>query len=95
MCCCDAASRAGEFPLEGSCASPELPSFELTLPVPLSIDAAARCTPFDARRFDRNVHVRFLDSHREHGNFLSHFVFVFAHMVQAIGVRPADLGVMP
>ncbi len=41
------------------------------------------------------MHLRFLPAHREHGNFLSHFVFVFAQLLQAIGVRPADFGIMP
>ena len=50
---------------------------------------------FDDRRVGLNVHLRFRPAHREHGNFLSHFVFVFAQLLQAIGVLPADLGIMP
>lgn len=50
---------------------------------------------FDARLVGLKVHRRFLPAQREHGNFLSHFVFVFAQLLQAMGVRPADLGIMP
>lgn len=41
------------------------------------------------------MHFKFLCAHLVHGNFLSHFVFVFAQLLQAIGVRPADLGIIP
>jgi len=41
------------------------------------------------------VHLRLRVAHRVQGNFLSHFVFVFAQLEQAIGVRPADFGTMP
>jgi len=47
----------------------------------------------DCRRVGRNVHLRFLAAHLEQGNFLSHFVLVLAQLLQAIGVRPADLGI--
>jgi hypothetical protein len=43
----------------------------------------------------RSVHLRFLLAHRLQGNFLSHLVFVFAQLLQAMGVLPADLGIMP
>ena len=48
-----------------------------------------------ARRVGRTVHFRFLLAHRLHGNFLSHLVLVFAQLLQAMGVLPADLGMMP
>jgi len=47
------------------------------------------------RRVGRTVQVKFLVAHRVQGNFLSHFVFVFAQLLHAIGVRPADFGIMP
>jgi hypothetical protein len=72
-----------------------LPSLELPLPAPDSIGPPTLCTPFEARRVGRKVHFRFLCAHRLHGNFLSHFVLVFAQLLQAIGVRPADLGIIP
>lgn len=50
---------------------------------------------FEARLVGLSVHRKFLPAHREHGNFLSHFVFVFAQLLQAMGVRPADFGIMP
>lgn len=50
---------------------------------------------FDDRRVGLSVHRRFRPAHRLQGNFLSHFVFVFAQLLQAIGVRPADFGIMP
>lgn len=50
---------------------------------------------FDDRRVGRSVHFKFRPAHLEHGNFLSHFVFVFAQLLQAMGVRPADFGIMP
>jgi hypothetical protein len=50
---------------------------------------------FDERRVGRRVHLRFLPAHLEQGNFLSHLVFVLAQLLQAMGVRPADLGIMP
>ena len=49
----------------------------------------------EIRRVDRSVHLRFLPAQRLHGNFLSHLVFVFAQLLQAIGVLPADLGIIP
>ena len=51
-----------------------------------------RCAFFDCLRVGRNVHLRFLDAHLEHGNFLSHLVLVLAQLLQAIGVLPADFG---
>lgn len=54
-----------------------------------------RVAPFVDRRVGLNVHLRFLPAHREHGNFLSHLVFVLAQLEHAMGVRPADLGIMP
>ncbi len=45
----------------------------------LSWIVPTRGLPFVARRVGRRVHLRFLPAHRLHGNFLSHFVFVFAH----------------
>lgn len=50
---------------------------------------------FDDRRVGRSVHLRFRPAHLEQGNFLSHLVFVLAQLLQAMGVRPADLGIMP
>lgn len=47
------------------------------------------------RRVGRKVHFRFLPAHLEQGNFLSHLVFVFAQLLQAMGVLPADFGIMP
>lgn len=47
------------------------------------------------RLVGRTVQVKFLVAHRVQGNFLSHFVFVFAQLLQAMGVRPADFGTMP
>lgn len=61
----------------------------------LSGGIPTRLAFFDARRVGLRVHLRFLPAQREHGNFLSHFVLVFAQLLQAIGVRPADLGIMP
>ena len=49
----------------------------------------------DERLVGRRVHLRFLPAHLEQGNFLSHLVFVLAQLLQAMGVRPADLGIMP
>lgn len=49
----------------------------------------------DDRLVGRKVHLRFLPAHLEHGNFLSHLVFVLAQLLQAMGVRPADLGIIP
>lgn len=54
-----------------------------------------RCACFVARLVGRSVHRRFRPAQREHGNFLSHFVFVLAQLLHAIGVRPADFGIMP
>jgi len=54
-----------------------------------------RGTFFVIRRVGRTVHVKFLVAHRVQGNFLSHFVLVFAQLLQAMGVRPADFGTMP
>lgn len=87
----------GELPPEASCASAMLPSVELELALPgaPSAETPTLCTPFDARRVGRTVHFRFLCEHRVQGNFLSHFVFVFAQLLQAIGVRPADLALIP
>ena len=50
---------------------------------------------FDARRVGLRVQRKFRAAHREHGNFLSHFVLVLAQLLHAMGVRPADLGIMP
>ena len=50
---------------------------------------------FDDRLVGRRVHLRFRPAHLEQGNFLSHLVFVLAQLLQAMGVRPADLGIMP
>ena len=49
----------------------------------------------DTLRVGRSVHLRFLPAQRLQGNFLSHLVFVLAQLLHAIGVRPADLGIMP
>lgn len=65
----------------------------VTVPVPSPLPCV-RFTFLDARRVGRNVHLRFRLAHREQGNFLSHFVFVLAQLLQAIGVRPADFGIM-
>lgn len=62
---------------------------------PPSEGTPIRAAPLVERRVGLNVHLRFLPAHREHGNFLSHFVFVFAQLEHAIGVRPADFGIMP
>lgn len=61
----------------------------------LSGGTPTRLAFFDALRVGRKVHRRFLPAQREHGNFLSHFVFVLAQLLHAMGVRPADLGIMP
>ena len=50
---------------------------------------------FDERLVGLNVQRRFRPAQRLHGNFLSHLVLVFAQLLQAMGVRPADLGIMP
>jgi hypothetical protein len=52
-----------------------------------------RCAFFDCLLVGLSVHLRFLAAQREHGNFLSHLVLVLAQLLQAIGVRPADLGI--
>lgn len=67
-------------------------SEELLVP---SVGGTARVTFFDVRRVGLSVHRRFLPAHRLQGNFLSHFVLVFAQLLHAIGVRPADFGTMP
>lgn len=54
-----------------------------------------RAAFFDARLVGLKVHLKFRPAHREQGNFLSHLVFVFAQLLQAMGVRPADLGIIP
>lgn len=54
-----------------------------------------RAAFFDTRLVGRSVQRRFRPAHLEHGNFLSHFVFVLAQLLHAMGVRPADLGIMP
>ena len=54
-----------------------------------------RAAFFDDRRVGRSVHRRLRPAHREQGNFLSHLVLVLAQLLQAIGVRPADFGIMP
>ena len=55
----------------------------------------ARVACLDCLRVGRRVHRRFRPAQRLQGNFLSHLVFVFAQLLHAIGVRPADLGIMP
>jgi hypothetical protein len=50
---------------------------------------------FVTRRVGRSVHFRFRAEHLEQGNFLSHLVLVLAQLLHAMGVRPADLGIMP
>jgi hypothetical protein len=62
---------------------------------PASIAMPDRLAFFVTLRVGRNVHVKLRAEHREQGNFLSHFVFVLAQLLQAMGVRPADLGIMP
>lgn len=57
--------------------------------------AGIRLAFLEALRVGLNVHLRFLPAQRLQGNFLSHFVFVFAQLLHAMGVRPADLGMMP
>lgn len=69
-------------------------SDELPLPVP-SPGAGMRLTFFEARLVGRSVHLRFRPAQRLQGNFLSHFVFVLAQLLHAIGVLPADLGIIP
>lgn len=54
-----------------------------------------RAAFFDDRRVGLRVQRRLRPAHREHGNFLSHLVFVFAQLLQAMGVRPADFGIVP
>lgn len=54
-----------------------------------------RAAPFVERRVGLSVHRKFRPAHLEQGNFLSHFVFVLAQFEHAMGVRPADLGIMP
>lgn len=51
--------------------------------------------PLADRRVGLRVHRKLRPAHREQGNFLSHFVLVLAQLEHAIGVRPADLGIMP
>lgn len=60
-----------------------------------STGAPTRAAFFETRLVGRKVHRRFRPAHLEHGNFLSHFVFVLAQLLQAIGVLPADLGIIP
>jgi hypothetical protein len=62
---------------------------------PASIDMPDRLAFLVTLRVGRNVQVKLRAEHREQGNFLSHFVFVLAQLLQAMGVRPADLGIMP
>jgi len=66
-----------------------------TWPGTRSPSAAMRIAFLVIRRVGRTVHLRLRVAHRVQGNFLSHFVFVFAQLEQAIGVRPADFGTMP
>jgi hypothetical protein len=88
-------SRAGEFPPEAVWTSGLLP-WSLELPLWFASGAPPILFTFlDARRVGRSVHLRFLCAHRLHGNFLSHLVLVFAQLLQAMGVRPADFGIMP
>jgi hypothetical protein len=68
--------------------------FSLELPEP-SPGGITLFTFFEARRVGRNVHRRFRPAHRLQGNFLSHLVFVLAQLLHAIGVLPADLGIIP
>jgi hypothetical protein len=49
----------------------------------------------DERRVGRSVHRRLRPAQRLHGNFLSHLVLVLAQLLHAMGVLPADLGIMP
>jgi hypothetical protein len=97
-CGCDCAdmwpSRTGELPPELSCESLVLAD-SLDPLVAASPVAMTLFTFLDARRVGRKVHLRFRCAHRLHGNFLSHFVFVLAQLLHAMGVRPADLGMMP
>jgi hypothetical protein len=45
-------------------------------------------------RVGRSTHFKFRLVHRLQGNFLSHFVLVFAQLVQAMGVLPAVFGII-
>jgi hypothetical protein len=56
--------------------------------------AGKRLTLRDTRRVGRRVHFNPRLAQRLHGNFLSHLVLVLAQLVQAIGVRPALLGII-
>jgi len=46
-------------------------------------------------RVNRASQGKFFSIHREHGTALSHFVFAFAQLIHAIGVRPAIDGTVP
>lgn len=64
--------------------------------LPLASTAPGMRAAFFAERLvGRTVHLRLRLAHLLQGNFLSHFVFVFAQLLQAIGVLPADFGTMP
>lgn len=71
----------------------------IPLATPLAIVSAVikpiRLAFLDDRRVGRRVHRRFRPAQRLQGNFLSHFVFVLAQLLHAMGVLPADLGIMP
>lgn len=62
---------------------------------PASTTPVMRAAVFAVLLVGLTVHLRLRLAHRLQGNFLSHFVFVFAQLLQAIGVLPADFGTMP
>ena len=84
----------GELPLEPSGVADELLSDGTAVVAP-SAPTTSRLAFLEALRVGLRVHLRFLPAHRLHGNFLSHLVFVLAQLLQAMGVRPADFGMMP
>ena len=91
-CCCGELVPCGATMTPFSMATGCIPGGYATAP---SGGTPIRAAFFDDRRVGRRVHRRFRPAHRLHGNFLSHFVFVLAQLLQAIGVRPADFGIMP
>lgn len=60
-----------------------------------TLACAARNAAFDDRLANLASHCRPLSEQREHGTLLSQPVFAWAQLRQAIGVRPATVGIPP